>query len=483
MKRIALLLTVLCLILPAGAHYKAKYHVIVDTDGGIDDFRTICMLLASPEIEVIAITAVDGMLSPEETAKKVTALLRSFGHEGIPVGVGKTTGRKIRVPGTLRDAAGSLRWGEDLSEGLPVLPGAADLIRLSIELEEMPVDILALGPMTNLAEAFGDLPASNYPIRRIYWFTGEGDKKAFNYAADPDAAGYMQQYAFPMDRISSGEMKTMDSGVFLSGLDTVRSVYAVAVREAYREHPVLSRQNKGTETGSDLVPLYLTHPSLFRAEEVSPAPQPRIVTVVKPDSLAFAIPLILDGNREDKTIIFNRFPVDPDLFEEDVAVLTDELIRRHGLKEWKLVVITNEFHEHLGIYSIIGAKMGLRAREYFNLGIDELTIKALAGSQPPVSCMIDGLQASTGATLGHGTISVAEEGPAEPAALFSFKNTTIRIGLRDELREKIRNEVKAGVRAHGLNTEAYWVFIREKALQYWLEFDRRDIFEITVLER
>jgi formylmethanofuran dehydrogenase subunit E len=51
-----------------------------------------------------------------------------------------------------------------------------------------------------------------------------------------------------------------------------------------------------------------------------------------------------------------------------------------------------QFHEHLGIYSILGAKMGFRAREYFNVGIDELKIKSFVGSRPPVSCLNDGLE-------------------------------------------------------------------------------------------
>jgi len=88
MKKILGLLLGLFIMQAAFSHYKAKYHVIVDTDGGIDDFRALCMLLASPEIEVIAITTVDGILSPVKTAVKVSSLLQRFGHQGIPVGIG-----------------------------------------------------------------------------------------------------------------------------------------------------------------------------------------------------------------------------------------------------------------------------------------------------------------------------------------------------------------------------------------------------------
>ena len=98
MKRILGILFVLLLVQPVLPHYKARYHVIVDTDGGIDDFRAICMMLASPEIEIIAITAVDGILSPEETAARLSSLLKHFGHEGIPLGLGKSVAGNSLMP-------------------------------------------------------------------------------------------------------------------------------------------------------------------------------------------------------------------------------------------------------------------------------------------------------------------------------------------------------------------------------------------------
>ena len=47
--------------------------------------------------------------------------------------------------------------------------------------------------------------------------------------------------------------------------------------------------------------------------------------------------------------------------------------------------MTNEIHGHTGIYSIIGAKMGIRAMEYFNVGVNNLMITSFAGSEPPLS--------------------------------------------------------------------------------------------------
>ena len=133
------------------------------------------------------------------------------------------------------------------------------------------------------------------------------------------------------------------------------------------------------------------------------------------------------------------------------------------------------------IVSIVGAKMGLRAREYFRVGIDELLIKSFAGTIPPVSCLNDGLQVSTGATLGHGTITVDASDPL-PAAEFTFKNTTIRIDIKQNIKVQIRNDVQSAVKLFGTDTPEYWDSIRELAIRYWLELDRREIFEIRVVQ-
>ncbi|MBR5403508.1 MAG: formylmethanofuran dehydrogenase subunit E family protein, partial [Bacteroidales bacterium] len=90
-------------------------------------------------------------------------------------------------------------------------------------------------------------------------------------------------------------------------------------------------------------------------------------------------------------------------------------------RERQLVELVNRFHGHIGIYSMLGVKMGLYVKDIFSA--DGLTghigIVAYTGSVPPVSCLLDGLQASTGSTLGHGLIKVAPT-PAPPRAKATF---------------------------------------------------------------
>ncbi len=119
-------------------------------------------------------------------------------------------------------------------------------------------------------------------------------------------------------------------------------------------------------------------------------------------------------------VVFSGFPLHEENYTADVQEIMKEVIAKYGEEEWRLVVLTSELHGHLGVYAIIGAKMGLFARETLNAGHDELVIISHAGSKPPVSCMNDGLQVSTGATLGHGLISVTGIGIASPAAEFTY---------------------------------------------------------------
>ena len=64
-----------------------------------------------------------------------------------------------------------------------------------------------------------------------------------------------------------------------------------------------------------------------------------------------------------------------------------------------------EFHGHLGPYLVLGMMMGryalenLKAEKYFGLAI-----KVKGANKKPKSCLIDGLQLSTGATFGKGNI-------------------------------------------------------------------------------
>jgi len=155
-------------------------------------------------------------------------------------------------------------------------------------------------------------------------------------------------------------------------------------------------------------------------------------------------------------------------------------VQRYGLSEFRAAVLTNELHGHLGIFATVGVKMGIRAREYFDIGVDDMHVTTYAGNRPPVSCLNDGLQVSTGGTLGHGLITVAEvkAGDTRPEATFTFKNKKVTLRLKPEYERRVREDLKKGVETYGADTEANWQYVRALAIQYWLDWDRHEIFDI-----
>jgi len=74
---------------------KPKYHVIIDTDGALDDMRSLSVFLSGNDIRVLAITCSQGTLLPDSVYTKVRSLLSVFHHEGIQVGVGDKTGQEL----------------------------------------------------------------------------------------------------------------------------------------------------------------------------------------------------------------------------------------------------------------------------------------------------------------------------------------------------------------------------------------------------
>jgi pyrimidine-specific ribonucleoside hydrolase len=180
-------------------------------------------------------------------------------------------------------------------------------------------------------------------------------------------------------------------------------------------------------------------------------------------------------------LAFYGFPVRPELYVYDVRQIMDSAIARYGIDEWKACVMTDEFHGHLGVFSIVGAKMGILAREYFGIGTDLLEIYTYAGSEEPLSCMIDGLQVSTGATLGQGSIYLVNEPTAKPQAIFTYNGKSIFVKLKPEYLRQLQEVINEGVRNYGLQDEDYWTLVRQTTLKFWLEWDRKKIFEMNVL--
>ncbi len=485
MRPLFLCLLLLCASYTAQAHSgKARYHIIVDTDGAADDLRALCLLLGNHDAEVLAVVTSDGALPPAQTARRVAALLRELHHEGIPVGAGRNTADPAP---SWRAQSQQIEWGDTASvNGL--FPSAVDLMRETIRGESAPVTIVALGALTNCNDLRRQQLASFGRLERILWYGGTEPAEDPNYLADPDAARQLLKTSrVPIETIAGhpSESVAVDPPLLdsLIALAAEGNPYARRIVKTHRRAPLDSLCRAGhLQLWDDLVALRLHRPELFdRRPHTSGLTVAALSEKATRASVRTAIVGLLRERPDAESRVFYGFPTNGEAYAADVRPLIDSAIRRHGRSEWRAAVLTNELHGHIGIYALVGVKMGLRAREYFNIGVDDIEVTSHAGQRPPVSCMNDGLQVGTGGTVGHGLIRAADTPQPQPEAIFRFKDRAVRLKLKPEYAERIRREVSRGVALYGANSEAYWQYIRALALRYWIDFDRHEMFEVVSL--
>lgn len=459
---------------------KARVHAIVDTDVAADDLRAICMLLGNAEVEVLAVTTSEGALLPADGAVRVAALLGEFHHEGVPVGAGRAV--HAPVP-EWRTRSERIDWG-DTTAVARRFPGAVELMARTIEGEQERVVILALGAMTNVRELLGERPDLKDRIERIVWYNEQTDPPAgVNFDTDRAAARDVLGSGVPVTVVAANPAHPIViTPALLDSIAAVGTPYACKIARTHRSEPVATWiDQRHLEAWDDLLAVYLFAPELFECREIGRSlSECRLRGRAAARAAEARIAAVLRGKPDAESRVFYGFPAQRELYAADVAPLVDSAIARYGESEWRAGVLTNELHGHLGIYAIVGVKMGLRAREYFDIGVDDVYVTTYAGDRPPVSCMNDGLQVGTGATLGHGLIVVSDEGPVRPEARFRFKDKTIRLMLKPEYARRIREDVKRGIELYGDLTEPYWQYIRKLALNYWLEFDRHEMFDLYV---
>jgi formylmethanofuran dehydrogenase subunit E len=92
---------------------------------------------------------------------------------------------------------------------------------------------------------------------------------------------------------------------------------------------------------------------------------------------------------------------------------------------------------------VIGLRMGLLALERLNCrGWFDIRCHAALTLKPPCSCVIDGIQCSTGCTLGKHNIEV--ETSDEIKAEFTNGGKSIKVALRQEVFRSIQDGLAEG---------------------------------------
>jgi len=461
---------------------KLTHHVIIDTDCAIDDFRAISLLLARPEIKVDAILISDGSLPPSDGILKVRSLLEVFGRSDIPV----ATGKEMKSSGPpWRKFNSTISWGPKTVSGTDKSQDAKTCLAGILEKSKEPVVLLCMGPLSNIAEFLRDYKELQPEIERILWYNESLDPlTGFNADFDPSAVQFVMNAGIRMDIVSNLNKGNAVFDTALANLcESEPTKTARALHFGYSQPAVLQKLNENHfRLYDDLVVIYLTNPELFDMNILKDRVKIRYNRDYDVESVREAIGDMIKGTYviQDQ-IVFSRFPDKKEMFRYDIRRIMDSVISKYGYDEWKANVMTDEFHGHLGVFSIVGAKMGMRAREIFGVGPDVLKVITDAGIRPPYSCLNDGIQVSTGSTLGMGLISLSNDKLSRPSAVFTHQNRSVRLTLKKEYLDMVNNDIQEGIVKYGLMDDGYWKLVRRNAIKYWLEWDRNVIFEVEHL--
>ncbi len=173
-------------------------EIIIDTDPGQDDAVAILLALASPELDVLGITAVAGNVPLALTQKNARIVCELAGRRDVPVfaGCDRPLAHELVTAEHVHGKTGL--DGPDLPD--PTMPlqdaHAVDFIIDTVRrLPAGSVTLCPLGPLTNIATAFQRAPDIIDRVQEIvlmggaYFEVGNITPAAeFNIYVDPEAA-------------------------------------------------------------------------------------------------------------------------------------------------------------------------------------------------------------------------------------------------------------------------------------------------------
>lgn len=183
-------------------------NILIDTDCGVDDAVAIMIALASSELNVAGVTAVNGNVGVGQVTENVLRLLPFLGRGDIPV----FRGASRPLVGRLRHAEGvhgNNGLGDvDLPDAGKVTEGAgAPEGMLRLARENPGLSFIALGPLTNIAIALNLYPELEDLIGEIVSMGGAIGKgnvtpyAEFNYYADPESVQVVLESKVPLSVI------------------------------------------------------------------------------------------------------------------------------------------------------------------------------------------------------------------------------------------------------------------------------------------
>lgn len=204
----------------AGSASAAPRRVIIDTDFALppqDDGLAMALALNSPELDIVAITTVAGNFNLERANADVLRMLEIAGRTSVPVYAGAHR-PLVHVKDDYAVAHHGTWWSDEPAP--PPFGGfaaktlerehAVDALIRTVMAAPGDIEIIALGPLTNLALAIQKQPAFAAAVKRLVIMggalatlsDGAGNitpNAEFNFWVDPEAARQVLRSGVPIE--------------------------------------------------------------------------------------------------------------------------------------------------------------------------------------------------------------------------------------------------------------------------------------------
>jgi purine nucleosidase len=185
-------------------------RIIIDTDPGIDDALTILLALASPEIQLEALTITQGNVTVEKGTRNALAVLEFLGASQIPVAQGCSLPMvgPLLASDHIHGTSGLGNTNLPEPNMNPVPKHAIDYLIKRFLAEPGEISLFAIGPLTNVALAIRKEPRFAEAVKKMVIMGGairEGGnitpQAEFNVYCDPHAAHVVFHSGIPITLI------------------------------------------------------------------------------------------------------------------------------------------------------------------------------------------------------------------------------------------------------------------------------------------
>ena len=251
-------------------------RVLIDTDPGIDDAIAILFALHAPGLEVEGITTVAGNIGLGVTTRNALRIL-ALGGQAVPVAAGSAAPltragvQELAIHG--EDGLGGVTLPDPLAA--PVAGEAVAWLAGKLMAQEVGTfDLLALGPLTNIALLVREAPEAARRVGRLVAMGGAievrgnvGPHAEFNIANDPEAAEIVLAAGLDLTLIPLDVTRQVRAdAAFLSRLDRAGTPQALAVRDlvaAYFDRAADVARPESRPLHDPCVPVLALQPELF----------------------------------------------------------------------------------------------------------------------------------------------------------------------------------------------------------------------------